>query len=637
MKNKICLVATYHELAELANELKKTLNLPIDVLEGDLEKGTKQALKAETNGAKIIVSRGGTALMIRQRVKIPVVEIRISGYDVFQAIYPVASPNKPIGILGYRNAVTGCRPAAQILGIPLREIIMEMGSSETDWDEIRHRAKLLMDTEGVDTFIGDTSVMTHLDFPRLNVRLIKSGRESILSAVEEAAHILKVQEEEQKATQRLQAILNFVHDGIIASDEAGKVTLMNPAAEKAFHIQQSQVLGRPITSVIQNTEFDRVLRTGKAELGQMQKTPSGYIITNRIPITVGGAVSGVVATFQEAGQIEAAERTIRQSLYGKGLVTQYTFDDIVTADPRMQKLIAVAKGYAQTKATVLIQGESGTGKELFAQSIHSYSQRANGPFVAINCAALPPQLLESELFGYVEGAFTGAKKEGKTGLFELAHKGTIFLDEIGDMDKGLQARLLRVLEERRVMRLGSDALLPVDIRVVAATNINLKDHVAKGHFREDLYYRLNVLNLPIMPLRERPQDIPLLINRFCGHFCREHQREIRQLPPEIHRLFSAYHWPGNVREMRNVVERIVLGAENGRIDLPTVRLMVDELQAAPGRAVDAADIKELLSGDFQAIKQRVVRMVLKEEGWNKSRTARRLGIDRMTVDRFGED
>jgi PAS domain S-box-containing protein len=623
-------------LAKLANEIKQEMDLPIDIVEGDLDEGARQALKAEKAGAKIIISRGGTATMIRQHVSIPVVEIHITGNDVFRAIYPVASPPRVLGILGYQNAVIGCRTAAQILGITVHEIILIMQKSKTDWDSVRAQVKELMEKKGVNTFVGDTSVVTHLNFPALDVRLITSGRESVLPAIEEAINILRVQEEEQKVTQRFQAILNFVHDGVVATDEKGRITLLNPAAENAFRVRQSQVLGHPIASAIKETGIDEVLKSGKAEIGQLQKVHDGHILTNRIPITVDGVVKGVVATFQEVTQIQDAERTIRQNLYGKGLVTKYTFDDILTKDPQMKKLIEVAKSYSLTAATVLIQGESGVGKELFAQSIHTHSLRSRGPFVAVNCAALPPQLLESELFGYVEGAFTGAKKSGKLGLFELAHTGTIFLDEIGDMDKGLQARLLRVLEERLVMRLGSDSMIPVNIRVIAATNIDLRKQVSTGHFRNDLYYRLNGLNLPISPLRDRPGDIPLLTGRFFRLFCREHGRDIKEFPVEITQLLSEYHWPGNVRELKNIMERIVISAEKDYIDVPTVRMMVDELRATQKEAAGSGKDSELLSGTFQDIKGRIIKRVLQEEGWNKSRTARRLGIDRMTVDRFGE-
>ena len=635
--NKICLVATYKEFAELAHELKEQLNLPIDVLVGSLEEGARQALKAEKAGAKIIISRGGTAAMIRQHARIPVVEVRVTGYDVFRAIYPVSIPGRVLGILGYQSAVVGCRPAAEILGISVHEIILQMDNVKTDWDHVRAQVRHLINHYGVNTFIGDTSVMTHLDFPTLDMRLIMSSRESIMSAVEDAIHLLQVQEEEQKATQRFQAILDFVHDGVLATDETGSITLLNPVAEKIFRVNQQMVLGQPIAKTFRDTRIDEVLKSGKAEIGQLQKVPEGHILTNRVPINVDGVVKGVVATFQEVTQIQNAEHTIRQSLYGKGLVTKYTFHDILTVDPKMKKLIEVARDYSSTIATVLIQGESGTGKELFAQSIHSQSSRANGPFVAVNCAALPPQLLESELFGYVEGAFTGAKKGGKIGLFELAHNGTIFLDEVGDMERGLQARLLRVLEERRVMRIGSDSLIPVNVRVIAATNIDLRKQVAAGHFRNDLYYRLNVLNLPMIALRDRREDIPVLARHFFKRFTREHDKKIQELPPEITLLLGEYSWPGNVRELKNIIERIVLSAANGHVHLPTIRLMVDELRLVNSEQIQSCAGNELVQGTLQDIKKRVIRQVLQEEGWNKSRTARRLDIDRMTVDRFTAD
>ncbi len=638
MKNKICFIACYPELAALANEVKKEQSLPFDVVVGNLEEGVRQALEAEKKGAQVIISRGGTASLIQQHVKVTVMEIPVTGYDILRVIYPLSGQNRTVAILGYQNVVLGCRTAAKILGIPIREeIILGLNGPVTDWKDVRAQVERMIREDGVNTIIGDINVQTKLDFPGIDMRVIVSGRESIIPAVEEAARIVKVREEEQKAAQRLQAILNFVHDGIIATDEHGNITVMNPAAKKTFDIRQDQVIGRHITSLIKNTRIDEVLKSGKAEVGQMQKAASGHILTNRIPIHVDGEVKGVVATFQEATQIQDAERTIRQTLYRKGLVATYTFDDILTVDPHMKRLVEIAKGYSETGATVLIQGESGTGKELFAQSIHTQSPRSRGPFVAVNCAALPHHLLESELFGYVEGAFTGAKKVGKIGLFELAHTGTIFLDEIGDMDKVLQSRLLRVLAERQVMRLGSDALIPVDIRVIAATNTDLRKQVQSGQFRKDLYYRLNVLNLSIIPLRERHNDIPLLAAHFFERFNHEHKRNIKKLPVEVIRMFGNYAWPGNVRELENVMERIVLSAEKKTIHLPTVRLIVDELLAA--HADEAGGLnqdKDLFSGSFQDIKRRIITHVLKEENWNKSKTARRLGVDRTTVDRFCE-
>ena len=638
MGNKICVIAPYADLAELACAVGRETPIPFDVWEGNLEIGGAKAQQAEKDGAQVIVSRGGTASIIRQKVNVPVVEIQVTGYDVLRVMRPLIGAGKTAGIVGYFNVVKGCRYVCDILGISSREFILPTDYTEIDWDEIRARLRRIIEEEGVDVLIGDTVAFANCvgNLGR-EVLLITSGRESILRAVEEAANLLSVREEEQKNAQRFEAVLNFVHDGVLATDQGGLLTVVNPVAEKIFDVQRDEVLGLPVTSVIQDTRIDKVLASGSPEFDQLQQAPAGHILTNRIPIRVDGEVKGVVATFQEVSQIEAAERKIRQNLYGKGMVTRYTFRDILTRDPQMKRLIKLAKDYAKTNATILIQGESGTGKELFAQSIHAYSPRAQGPFVAINCSALPPPLLESELFGYVEGAFTGAKRSGKIGLFEMAHNGTIFLDEIGEMDRTLQARLLRVLEERQVMRLGSDSLIPVNIRVLAATNQDLRRLASQGTFRVDLLYRLNVLNLPMTPLRQRKVDIAYLAEYFLSRYQTEHRRRIEAIPPQISELLERYEWPGNVRELKNVMERLVLSAESGRIEADTVRLLLEEMQEIWKHPAIGAELPDLLSGTLQQIKQRVIAQVLQFEGGNKSRAAKRLGVDRATIDRLAEE
>lgn len=637
MSNKVCLIAPYTDLAEMACAMVHETAIPFDVWEGNLEMGGVRAVQAEKDGAQVIISRGGTASIIRRKVKVPVVEIQVTGYDVLRVMQPLVGSGKTVGIVGYFNVVKGCRIVCDILGIPSREFILPTDYTEIDWDSVRSRLRRIIDEEKVDVLIGDMVAFTHgVGNLGCSGCLITSGRESILRAVEEAANLLQVREEEQKNAQRFEAVLNFVHDGVLATDESGVLTVVNPVAEKIFDVQRDEVLGLPVASVIQDTRIDKVLGTGQAEFDQLQQAPAGHILTNRIPIRVDGAVKGVVATFQEVSQIEAAERKIRQNLYGKGLITRYTFRDILTQDPKVQRLIKLAKGYAKTNATVLIQGESGTGKELFAQSLHAYSPRAQGPFVAINCSALPPPLLESELFGYVEGAFTGAKKSGKIGLFELAHNGTIFLDEIGEMDRSMQARLLRVLEERQVMRLGSDALIPVNIRVVAATNLDLRRKASQGAFRIDLLYRLNVLNLPMVPLRHRKADIQHLAEHFFLRYKTEYQRQIDVIPAPIIALLERYDWPGNIRELKNVMERLVLSAEHGRIETDTVRMLLEEMQEIWHGPVEEPDMEALLTGSLQEIKRRAIQKVLQLEGGNKTRAAKRLGIDRATIDRLTE-
>jgi len=296
----------------------------------------------------------------------------------------------------------------------------------------------------------------------------------------------------------------------------------------------------------------------------------------------------------------------------------------------MRELVERARKYARVDSTVLIRGETGTGKELFAQSIHNESARASFPFVAINCAAVPESLLESELFGYEEGAFTGARRGGKQGLFEQAHKGTIFLDEIGEMSITLQSRLLRVLEEREVMRVGGDRIIPIDVRVIAATHVNLLEAISSGGFREDLYYRLNKLALEVPPLRHRLADIPLFCTHFLDRYGKRHGGQAKTLTPEAVGIFQSYSWPGNVRELQSIIERLVVCVESGVIDSRDVQsLMHDELcgsKIEPRAAVPPSPVTSL---DDMA--RDAIRRALAESGGNRSVAADALGISRATL------
>ena len=287
------------------------------------------------------------------------------------------------------------------------------------------------------------------------------------------------------------------------------------------------------------------------------ETRGRSIVVNRKDIQYFGEPGGSYFNFQEVTYIRQLEQNLSRKLRERGLTAHYSFSDVLSQSPRMLQCIDLARRIAGTDFTVLIMGESGTGKELLAQSIQNESARSKQPFVAVNCAAVPENLLESELFGYAGGSFTGALKEGKEGLFEQANNGTVFLDEIGDMPMMLQAKLLRVLQERQIMRVGSNRLTQVNIRVLAATNRNLQERIRAGQFREDLYYRLNALSLIVPPLRERPEDILPLLN----HFLRQQNRGDLAFSPEALERLQAYAWPGNIRELGNVANHITLMAE----------------------------------------------------------------------------
>jgi PAS domain S-box-containing protein len=647
--DNISFIAPYTSLATLAREICAENYPDVRVFDGLLEEGLACAQKAALEGCQVIISRGGTANLIQKNLNLPVVEVRVTGYDILHTLSEFIGKNKTIGVIGYRNVVRGCRAISQMLKMKSIELLTLNSNENPDWQLAEVQLHEKLSQTPVDVLVGDTLVISKLNLNVTEVRLILSGAESISEAIEEACRIAQIQAEEKKSAEQLRTILNFIHDGVVAIDCSGNITVMNPAAGAIFNSNAAQAIGKPITQFVPNSKMNNILLSGKAELDQLQNTPSGMIVTNRIPIKVSGKVEGAVATLQETGRIQKTEQKIRIKLHTKGLFAKYSFSDIMAWDSEMRRTIDKATRFALTDGTVLIQAESGCGKELFAQSIHQESTRRSGPFVAVNCSALPPQLLESELFGYVEGAFTGARKEGKPGLVELAHGGTLFLDEIGDMGLNLQASLLRVLEERQVMRLGSDNWIPVDIRIIAATNVPLKKQAFEGLFRMDLFYRLNVLTITIPPLRQRVADIYPLANYFLSFFAKKYGHTVVGLPEEARNVLSRYPWPGNVRELRNTMERLVLTYEETENIMNVLLDFLEELNTdsdkfSPGKAIksqsplaahdSASHTNRATNHSMKDMKHQLAIDTLKACDGNKSKAAKQLAITRYTLDRL---
>ena len=645
----IAFIAPYPELAALAREICASKYPDIEVYDGLLESGLACAQDLVKKGVQVIVSRGGTANLIRKNIGIPVVDVRVTGYDILRTLNEFMNKDLTVGVIGYRNVVEGCRSICQCLSLPLNEMLTLNSNENPDWEEVQSTLVSHLEICPVDVIIGDTLVVSRLKLNVPEVRLILSGEEAVSDAIEEAKRIFKVQAEEKKSAEQLRAILSVIHDGVLAIDSFGDITVMNLNAGLIFKTITSQAIGKNIKQIIPNSRLPEVLQHGMGELEQLQNTPSGMVVTNRIPIKVNGVLQGVVATFQEAKRIQKTEQKIRTQLYTKGLYAKYSFDDILAWDPETLIAIDRAKRYAMSDGTVLIQAESGCGKELFAQSIHTAGYRHKGAFVALNCSALPTQLLESELFGYVEGAFTGARKEGKAGLIELAHGGTLFLDEIGDMELSLQARLLRVLEERQVMRLGANNWIPVDIRILAATNVPLKVRALTGQFRMDLYYRLNVLGISIPPLRQRKQDILPLANHFLNTSSSKQNHKLINLTDKASQLLLQYHWPGNIRELRNMMERLALVHDDTEDIAALVHNFIyddysvlnnanpDNLISQEKNSVDLTNEespRENINKDMKYMKKQLATTTLEACGGNKSKAAKQLGIARYTLDKY---
>lgn len=419
----------------------------------------------------------------------------------------------------------------------------------------------------------------------------------------------------------IQAILNASHDGIIAIDRDACITFVNKNAIEILGLPV-QIVGDKIAKYIPNSDMLRILATGKRELGDISTVLNRQIIINRLPIVIDGEIAGAVSTFKEITDIQKMEMRIRKQMFESGLEAKYRLEDIVGSSDLIREAKELTETFGKADATVLILGESGTGKELFAQGLHLSSPRAAGPFVAVNCAAFPGNLLESELFGYDEGAFTGARKGGKSGLFELAHGGTLFLDEIGELSLPIQALLLRVLQEKKVRRISGERIIPVDVRIVAATNRDLEQLIREKQFRSDLYYRLNVLTLELPPLRDRLVDIPGLVETMIQGIHEKEGRRIVTVDLIVYEIFQQYDWPGNVRELRNVVERMVLLSKSNRLGEEDVRFFAKKLSSSSTTGTE---------GEWTNVEAALIHSTLLKTKGNKAEAAKLLGMDRTTL------
>jgi len=436
----------------------------------------------------------------------------------------------------------------------------------------------------------------------------------------------------------LESLLDTIVDCIIVVDKEGRITMLNQAYQEMLGVTQEQIIGHHVTEVLENSRMHIVAQSGKAEICEFWQVRGHDCVVTRKPIYKDGEVVGAVGkiVFRDIqdlkllakkmsnlqSELEYYKEELRKVQGGN-----YTIESIIGNSERMTWLKTICAKAAKGSSTVLIQGESGTGKEVFAQAIHSASPRWHGPFIKINCAALPENLLESELFGYEEGAFSGARKGGKPGKFEIASGGTIFLDEIGDMSLSMQAKLLRVLQEKEIDRIGGTKTVKVDVRVIVATNRDLEEMVGKGFFRKDLYYRINIITLLIPPLRERKEDILLLSKALLGKINSRVQHSVEGIVPEALKLLIEYDWPGNVRELENVLERAV-----NLID-SEVHIMPEHLPFAFKKIRSLKEKEQLdnarhLAGIVAETEKQAIYRALETTGGNRSKAAQLLGIQR---------
>jgi propionate catabolism operon transcriptional regulator len=630
-------VLGYSLLSRLCEQISAALALPYEVKILDIPFGKLGKLPQQLDRdehVEVIIAASGHAGSLTNVSRTPVVEVEVTDYDLLNVIrMGLERGHERVAILRYGSKPSMLPETSLFKADVLYDTYLTL-------EEAAGKVQGIIQ-QGVTAIAGSSTICEMVE-RQGGEPLFLYTEEAIKQAFQRAVQMIQAKKLEYAKTEHLKTVLGLSRDAIISVDIKGRVTHANRKAEQFLGRTAGEMIGRPIAKLMPNTTLMEVVRTKQPAYNDYTTVAGVPVIGNRLPIIVQGEVVGAVASFQEVSAIEDAEQAARKSIHGKGHIARFTFADVIGASDRICQAVRLAKHYAQSDATVLLIGQTGTGKELFAQSIHNGSRRCGGAFVAVNCAALPEQLLESELFGYEEGAFTGAKKGGKKGLFEIAHKGTIFLDEIGEIPPALQVRLLRVLQEKEVMRVGGQNIIPVDVRVIAATNLDLRQKVKEGCFRQDLYYRLNILQLNLPSLSERREDIPLLLKHLWQKHGLEHDRLLDDymLP-----LLKDYPWPGNVREMENVVQRLkaLINADFSVTEIVSILsenlewhvegdMFRPDFAGRTGHEMnDGHKDPAALDIHIKQLEKKRILKVLADVGGNRTLAAKQLGISRSSL------
>ncbi|WP_419784895.1 sigma 54-interacting transcriptional regulator [Pseudodesulfovibrio sp.] len=636
MAYDIGVVAPDKNLMEMFLQIREESTLEFELKTGLYDDAITMARDLVADGVKVLVSRGETTLQIRSAISVPVVDIPITVHDVIPLIDQARAYSDRIAVVGFGEIVKAARVAAPILSVELS--LFQLHSTQEIPEVMEEICR-----QGFTTVVGNPYSVALAEKHGLKGFPLHTPRPVLLTTLDEAFRLVQASRREHEWQLRQQVFIDSTREGVLVLDDKGRLVQSNQLVNLDPMVEKELFESLGDRRQLKSGEMLDAVFRGEPWNGVIHAREGGGEYLCRIhPVARGGMNFGAVILLEPARE---QDRRLQSSLSERGLIAQHHFEDIVHHGKAMRDLIARARKYAAADSTVLILGECGTGKELIAQSLHNASRRSQGPFVAVNCSALPENLIESELFGYEEGAFTGAAKGGRKGLFEMANTGTIFLDEIGEMPLTMQVKLLRVLEERQVMRLGGERLIPLDVRVVCATNRNLARMAATKQFRQDLYFRINVLRLKLPPLRERGSCLDALI-RF---FSREVGYRLGGAPPnlteEALETMRHYGYPGNVREMKSILERIMVecwGREVGKEDILR-NLETSQLACASEQETDLSPIPGQLASPtpfsggarFGTSRRedelRTIYRTLEECGGNRAETARRLGISTTTL------
>ncbi|PBH36851.1 Fis family transcriptional regulator [Clostridioides difficile] len=655
MRKKIGIIASDIELKERIEELYRedveNGTIIIDILNLDLMENQGRILVEK--GAQAIIGRGGGYSLVIDTVNVPVIPMNMKSTDLLRAIEIAKKYSKKVVLIlgdnevsfdyvGWRNVIS-------------TEITEEWFESKY---EIRSKVVKYIDQKDEIVIVGGGLACSFARQYGIDSVFATASDESIREAVEYCKKLLDTLGEEKFNNEVLRNILDGIKDGVIAIDSNGSIILYNESAKNMLKVERKCALNKYILDVFPKMEWmlDCLHEKEDVEDRKIRNINNLIVNTRTTLIKVDNSTYGVLGIIQDITKLQNLERKIRFDLNQKGLYARYTFDDFLFKDKLTKEFIEEAKKIGKSDYTTLLYGESGSGKEIIAHSIHNISKRKDRPFVAINCATIEENLLESELFGYEEGAFTGARKGGKRGLFELAHGGTLFLDEINSLSFNIQTKLLRVIEERQIMRIGSDYIIPLDIRIIAATNESLTEKIVMGTFRADLFYRLSSLEINIPPLRDRREDIIPLFNNFVNEVLKDDglnginsiDENFVLTKDEMDKLYN-YSWPGNVRELKTIAQKYVV---TGKIklrqdrDFKTKKLLpnseVDKFNSETTASVEVQDesinISKINDGKISIdikevnkyVEEKIISMLF-AQGLSKNEVAQVLGISRTSL------
>lgn len=627
MRYKVGLITSNQLLIRQVTKITKKFFTEMDLMIEDISEEAAEGVVKKFihwGSETILCSHTFTAEQIRPIANISVILIPKQPLDILEALVKASKYQKIIGLSSYLKPPLQMKLIKNFINAEVKPIIFR------NRKELSQKIIAAFE-EGLEVIVGGVFTQEISKQYKKKSFLIQYGEDGLYDTLKYTQMIIETAREHEEKNKLINTIIEHDNRGMIVTDNRGRIIFINQYIENILDLPYGENINRHVKSIIPGCNIDIFLQKKKSELVNIPAFKESPVLINTVPMQMDGFPKGTLIYLRKLQDLQDEEIKTRRKITSKSLEAKYTIDNFTSRSPAMQELIRRINRFSQLDTNILITGESGTGKEIVAHSLHNLGRRKGNPFVAINCSTLQESLLDSELFGYEEGSFTGAKKGGKSGLFELAHKGTIFLDEIGTLPVNLQAKLLRVLQEKEIRRIGGEKNVPIDVRCIAATNAKLLEEINSGQFRSDLFYRLSVLNLHVPALRQRLEDIPILIEAFINQFCCEYKIEKVTVSKNLLERLKLYLWPGNVRELENYLRKYVLLADSHENSEKCGLLLIEEHENAYQTLIPSKTTSNFLADSKSISERTILKEALEKLNGNRDKTAATLGISRSTL------